>query len=172
MKGEKMKKIITLVVCCILGIGSISAYENDSYVTYEFIDNIYSNRKIGEELYTGKQGIVYVNGEIAYCLDPTIVLTNDIYTSSSDFQTLNIDDDKLHYIELVSYFGYGYDNRIDSKYYLAVQEIIWEYLTGGEIYWTDGKEGEIINIDSYKDEILNSIYKYNKIQDIPLYSET
>ena len=54
-----MKKIIIFVVCCLMGILNVSAEEYDTNVRYEFIDNIYSNRQIGEEIYTGKQGIIY-----------------------------------------------------------------------------------------------------------------
>lgn len=167
-----MKKIIIFVVSCFIGCLNVSAASNDSQVEYQYIDNIYSNREIGQNFYTGPQGIVYVNGELAYCLDASLTLNESIYSSSTDFSIHNIDEEMLNYLELVNYFGYGYENRTDSKYYLATQEIIWEYLSGGEIYWTNGKGGEVINIDTYKNEILNSIEKYLLTPNIPSYNET
>lgn len=167
-----MKKIITFVVCCLLGVVNVSALENDSYVQVNYDDYIFSNRQIGDEFYSGQQGIVYVNGKVAYCLDPTVFLNNDIYSSSKDFSIAGISKEQLEYLEIVSYFGYGYNGRDDSKYYYATQEIIWEYLTGGEVYWTSSRGGSIVNIDTYKNEIINSINHYLTLPDLPNYSET
>lgn len=167
-----MKKFITVVVSFFIGCMAAFALENDSHVEYQYIDNIYSNRQIGENFYTGPQGFVYVNGKIAYCIDPTLILRNETYTSSEDFSIVNINQNMLDYLELVSHFGYGYSERVDANYYLATQEIIWEYITGGEIYWTNGKGGEIINIDTYKNDILNSVSNYLLTPDIPSYIET
>jgi len=58
------------------------------------------------------------------------------------------------------------------EYYLATQEIIWEYITGGDVYWTNGKDGNVINIDTYKNDILTSINNYSLKPDIPSYVET
>lgn len=167
-----MKKLITFVVCCFFGCLNVSALENDSHIEYQYIDNVYSNRQIGDNFYTGPQGIVYVNGKIAYCLDPSLILKSDTYTSSGDFSLMNINENMLNYLELVSHFGYGYNGRNSSNYYLATQEIIWEYITNGEIYWTNGRGGTVINIDSYKNEIIESVNKYLLKPDIPIYMET
>ena len=167
-----MKKFIIFAVCFFIGCIGVSALENDSQVEYQYIGNVYSNRQIGDNFYTGPQGFVYVNSKLAYCLDPTIILRNNIYSSSEDFSILNIDQNKLAYLELVSYFGYGYNGRNDANYYLATQEIIWEYLTNGEIYWTNGKGGEVINIDAYKNDIFKSINNYLLKPDLPSYVET
>lgn len=167
-----MKKILMFVVCFMLGILRVSAADNDSNVAYDYIDNIYSNRKIGNDFYTGKQGLVYVNGKVAYCLDPTILLNNNVYSSSNDFSILNINSEKLNYLEVVSFFGYNYTDHFDKNYYLATQELIWEYLTGGEIYWTNGKGGTVIDIDVYKNEILRLVNDYLAVPNIPTYIET
>lgn len=167
-----MKKFITFVVCCLIGCIGVSALENDSHVEYQYIGNVYSNRQIGDNFYTGPQGFVYVNGKVAYCLDPTVILKSNTYTASGDFSIFNIDQNTLDYLEVVNYFGYGYNGRTDANYYLATQEIIWEYLTGGEIYWTNGKGGEVINIDAYKNDILNSANNYLLKPNIPSYVET
>lgn len=167
-----MKKLITFVVCCFLGCLNVSAAENDSQVEVQFIDYVFSNRQIGDQLYSGQQGFVYVNGQIAYCLDPTIILNSDTYSSSQNFMLANVTNEQLNYLEVVSHFGYGYTGRRDTKYYLATQEIIWEYLSGGNVYWTEGQNGEIINIDSYKNQILDSVNTYLSIPDLPSYVET
>ena len=167
-----MKKIITFVVCCFIGCLNVSASENNSYVEYQYIDNVYSNRQLEGDLYTGPQGIIYVNDKIAYCLNPELNLTSKTYTQSEDFSTLNINQNTLNHLELVSYFGYGYNERTSPYYYLATQEIIWEYISNSEVFWTNGEDGEIINIDDYKNDIINSVNNYLLKPRIPTYAET
>ena len=167
-----MKKFILFVVCCIMSCMQAKALENDSHVEIQFLDSVYSNRDVGGQFYTGPQGMVYVNGKVAYCLDPTILLRNDTYSSSNDFSLTNISEEQLNYLEVVSYFGYGYPGRVDTNYYLATQEIIWEYLTQGEVYWTMGKGGDQINIDNYKNEILTSVNRYRMTPNLPTYVDT
>ena len=50
----------------------------------------------------------------------------------------------------------------DIYYYMATQEIIWEYLDDIEIEWTNVLDinGERVNIDNYKDEIINLVNDY------------
>lgn len=167
-----MKKLILFVVCFFICSLNVFAIEKDSVVEVKYENKIFSNRQIGEQFYSGQQGIVYINGIVGYCLDATITLNEKNYSSTRDFSVANITSEQLHYLEVVSNFGYGYNGRDDNKYYLATQEIIWEYLTGGSVYWTDGNSGKVINIDSYKNEIFIDINNYLSIPDIPSYVET
>ena len=167
-----MKKLILFVVCFLISSLNVIATEKDSVVEVKYENKIFSNRQIGDQFYSGQQGIVYVNGTVGYCLDATITLNEKNYSSTRDFSVANITSDQLNYLEVVSNFGYGYDGRYDNKYYLATQEIIWEYLTGGSVYWTDGNSGEVINIDLYKNEIFMDVNNYLNVPDIPSYIET
>lgn len=167
-----MKKIILCCLCFVLSIIKVNALENDSNVTIVYLNDIHSNRIVDGKTYSGKQGIVYVNGNIGYCLDATILLKNNVYSSSLDFGIVNFTDEQLHYLELVSYFGYGYENRTDDYYYLATQELVWEYLTGGEVYWTNAAHTVTIDIENYKNSILKSIEEYLKEPNISQYIES
>ena len=167
-----MKKIITIVLCFLFFCFKVYALENDTHVEEIFIDNIYSHVLEDGHSFGGKVAIIKANGKVSYCLTPGVPIKSDTYSSNTNFSNYSITTEQLNYIELLSLLGYGYNGRTDELYYIATQELIWEYLDDRNVYYTYGSNGEIINIEDYKNEILNDVYLYNESLSIPLTYET
>lgn len=150
-----MKKIIYFL-CIMFLAGSIKAISPE--IIYQ--ENIYSNR-IGDKLYSGQLGYIFIDDQIVYCLEPFKIVGKS-YNEDSGYLN-KYDDDILDYFEMVSYYGYNRFDRNNIYYYMAAQELIWEKILGGDyVYWSTEKDGqgELINIDSYKNEIINDINKF------------
>lgn len=170
---RKRKKIIRNIKGCLWGIllvvlifkgVMVDAGINDSHIEKNRVEGVYAvtNFMGSDHLYY--LNMYTLNGVPAYCIELGIDITNDIYNSTYDFSISNLNSKKIDYIRNVSYFGYGYLNHNDYRYYMAVQEIMWEYLNNIEVDWTNVLDvnGERINIDSYKNEILNLVKDYEK----------
>lgn len=154
-----MKKLIYFmsIMFLVLGFKVVSIKAVSPEVIYQ--ENIYSNR-IGDKLYSGQMGFEFMDGHIAYCLEPFEIVGKTYYENSEYLS--RFDESTIEYFELVAYYGYN-SERNSIYYYMAAQEIIWEKIMGGDyVYWTTGIDGtgDIINIDSYKNEILDNVNRF------------
>ena len=132
--------------------GYVNSEMNDSLLERNRIDDIYARVIID-----GKARIFYLNmyemnGRIAYCIDLGVDITTSIYHSTNDFSSSHLTSEQIDYIKKVSYFGYGYEGHNDYRYYMASQEIIWEYLNNNEVEWISDltNDGEKINTIKYE----------------------
>ena len=159
-----MRKIfLILAVCCMfIGIKRIDAGSYDTRVDIDWLSNVYANRKVGGLNYYNQVGLIYANGVLSYCLESTKFITEDTYHSTSNFSS-KLNNTQKEYISLLAHYGYGYPNHLSKEYYMATQELIWEYLEGIDVYFTTESKGNgsIINIDSYKQEIINLVNTHN-----------
>lgn len=164
-KEKQRRKILILLSLIVIIIGTIkvNAGSQDSTLERNIIDGYYSIADLsdGRHLYYLEQ--YKVNGKIAYCIQLGIHITTNTYDSTTNLYESGLSTEKLDYIRKLMYYGYGYQDHQDIKYYMATQEMIWEYLNGREVYWTQeySKEGQAINIDNYKNEITNLIKQLN-----------
>jgi len=181
MKKIKSRKFQTKrlgVLKCLGIIGLVFiVFGCSSYVDAGDYDSVIERKRINDiyavAIVDGKTRIFYLNmyemnERIAYCIDLGVDITTSIYHSTNDFSVSYLSDDQIEYIRSISYFGYQYENHEDYKYYMAAQELIWEYLGSSDVEWTNelNVDGMRINIDSYKDEILNLRNLYNRNLDL------
>ena len=161
LKKKKIKSLKLLLIVLFGGFifycsSFVSAGEYDSVIEKNRVDNVYAVTNI-----EGRERIFYLNmyemnGRVSYCIDLGVDITTALYHSTLDFFSSNLSDEQIDYIRGVSYFGYGYDDHDDYKYYMATQELIWEFLSGVEVGWTTEMkvDGDRIDIEEYKLEIL------------------
>lgn len=103
----------------------------------------------------------YANDKLVYCIEPDVRITTSDYIIY-DFNRSGYNEEGKRKMELISYYGYRYDNHNDLKYYIATQDLIWRMYAGADIKWTKGGEyGEEIDISKEKNEILDLISKHN-----------
>lgn len=151
-----MKKLWLLLLLCPAIIRA------ETFFSVDYQPGIYSNRTWQMSLYSDEVARIHLEGRIGYSLSPIGGIYNPSrYTVSNQYLSL-YSKETLDYISRVSYFGYGYSNRTDIKYYMAAQELIWNAVSRWNIYWstTKGDFYNKINVDSYKEEILQSIGEY------------
>ncbi len=74
--------------------------------------------------------------QIAYCIEPfRFFKENSNYESSININ--NLSPEKIDTIKRLAYYGYGYDNHQELKWYAITQYLIWqETVQNGEIYFT------------------------------------
>ena len=133
----------------------------------EYIDNIYLvryNPNDKMKYYQKAQVFRESNtNEIAYCLEPFKKINEQsIYTSIIPD---NLTKEQIEKITKIAYFGYGYKDHTDIKWYPITQLLIWkEANPNGDYYFTNGLNGERINAYQREtQEILNYIEWYDEI---------
>lgn len=151
----------------------VNAGINDTVIDKNRVNGIYAIVEVGG----GVNRIFYLNmykmnGRTAYCIDVGVDITTDIYNSTNDFGISYLTKEQIDYIRTISYFGYGYLGHDSYKYYMAAQEIIWEYLSGRKVFWSNemnvNQGSNEIDVNSYKEEIIRLSEEYIKGIDIRL----
>lgn len=152
-----MKKILYLLFLLLFPLKILA---NDINIEYQ--SSIYGNKVLAGRTYYGQLGYIFLNNELAYCLEPYKLVSDNYILDNSFFYNFTLEDKK--YFEEVAYFGYEYPGHNNVYYYMASQELMWRRITNQNVYWTTKNvtKGDIINIDSYKNEIISLINNYNK----------
>ena len=166
LRNKKIFKLIILmffVVVSLRCILKVDAGMNDSIIEKNRVNDVYAVTNLNGVSRIFYLNMYKMNGIVAYCIELGVDITTDIYHSSDVFSISYLSADQIEYIRAISYFGYQYDGHGDYRYYMAAQELIWEYLSNVDIEWTNvlNVNGERIDINYYKNEILKKINKYN-----------
>ena len=167
-----MKKFFKMLLCLsimfVFGIKGVKANVGDHVnVTKQEIENVWGyHYKNGEMWGYVNLPYRYADGKLVYCIEPDIKITTSDYITY-DFYRSGYSDETRKQMELVSYYGYGYEGHDSLNYYIATQDLIWRFFGyTDDIRWTKGGEyGEEINIFNEKNEILNLINKHNVLPD-------
>ena len=154
-----MKKILFGIALVFSLISSVQAKTNDTEIVLNNLYDYYYEIK-GSNLYSSNfTSMFYANGKIAYCIEPGVGITTTTYDSST-----NLNKQTSEYLELLGYFGYDYPTHKTTKYYLATQELIWEYVKNVSVKFTTEKNGlgTEIDLSKEKNDILRLINNYKK----------
>lgn len=154
-----MKKIFMIFIYFFI-LSSVSASEHLDLVPIDGVFSSQYNLDNGS-YFSSNQKKYYMDGKIVYCVEPGIgIYTNDYYASDISFSSF--DRDLIDKISLIGYFGYDYPGHQSDNYFLATQELIWEFIGNNEIHFTTGinNSGNIINIDNEKNEIISLVNNY------------
>ena len=171
----KKTKLLLLVLVIILQNKGFNVYAgtNDSALVRNKIDGIYAIAPLSDRVHLYNLEVYKMNGKNTYCIEIGKSITTAIYNSTDDINEqriiTNLSDEQLDYIKALAIFGYEYQNHTDIKYYMATQELIWEYLNNIDITWTNELDinGPKINIETSKNEIKELIKEYNSSPSIP-----
>lgn len=149
-----MKKLVIFsVVCFLINMKSISAV----VVRWDFISDVYSNRYLNGQNYSGPIGYAYLENKLVYCMNPYIGSGIDYKRDDSILSRFTKED--LDYLSMVASFGEK-EKELHPYYYLASQELIWRRITNGnEVSFTSEykEKGDKIDISSYKNIIEDSV---------------
>lgn len=168
MKKIKLLKRIKRNLCLFLilfiglvGMCNVSASE----LKYELIDNYYSYVVLDGTPRLFYFKIFQFDGRPVYCIELGKDIIDTHYTETTDYESLGYTKEQMDYINLISYYGYEYPaHRSDNRFYMAAQELIWEYLTGIDVYWTNElnlNNPYQLNLESYKRKILYFINRHS-----------
>lgn len=150
-----MKKILIFLIAffALLNISPKQVHANTTtFYEGEYAGKIYINKYDRQTRKTYFQRARFFRETTtnieAYCIEPFKSFRGGSYYLNEYKYNNNIGQR----IKLLAYFGYGYQNHTDSKWYAITQLMIWQTIVNNDdIYFTDGLNGKRINI--YTDEI-------------------
>ena len=153
---------VIFLIIVLVRLNSVNAGSADSKLLKNRVDGVYAVTKLD-----GVNRLFYLNmytmNDIpTYCIEPGVDINTDIYDSSTYYGSSGLSYNAAEYVQALIYFGYKYKRHDDYRYYMATQELVWEYLKGINVEWTnvDDFNGDRINIDIYKNEIINLVNRY------------
>ena len=126
---------------------------NAKQLEMDYLNNPYYFRVWeGGNTDSGKITFYKLDGNIVYCVEPGVHISDDIYYESS-INNLDISNEILQSIKLIGYYGYEYPGHSTTNYHIATQALIWEKLRNINVsFWTDkNAAGSEINIESERD---------------------
>lgn len=153
--GIFIKKInIFLILFFLLLVLPVKA-EAIQFYEAEYIDNIYMNKYqySTHTIYYQKARFFRKVGtdEAAYCIEP-FRFFNEESSYQSTIQPDSLTKEQIDAMTKIAYYGYGYSNHTDPKWYAITQLLIWQIASSdGEYYFTDSLNGN--RIDIFQDEI-------------------
>ena len=153
-----MKKIIVIFFIFFITISKVSASAR-FYVGEKIEPNFYVERIKGNNRHNGLLfKLLREDGEFVYCIDPFETRVSDTLYTEYDYNNsiFDITDSNLDLINKIAYFGYGYGNHTDIKWYGITQFLIWQKLNLTDVFLTDYQYGN--RIEPYNKEI-NEIYE-------------
>lgn len=165
MKNKLIKILLMLFMCLGVFSSNVMAAENDSGISYQRIDGAYfylvnnSNGAVDTNHVTK----FFLNGQIAYCIEPMVDINTRVYSSTGDWNVTGLSVDQRRYIEKVGYFGYEYPGHGNDRYWLAAQTLIWENVNPNvSVRFTTGPNGtgDTIDLSPEKNEIINLMNSY------------
>jgi len=150
-----MKKIIfsiALLLGAIVGVQNVSAatlnydWTGYFYERYDQNGNNYSSWRL--ENY-------YVDGEVAYCIEPGI--PEGTTYAQGNWSNTGLSDSIRERVSLVAYYGYTYPNHQTLKYRAAAQGMIWATILGNNttVNFTTERygAGTVLDVSAEKNEI-------------------
>ena len=165
-----MKKIL-LVILLLVGIilpTKIYALE-DSFKEAEYIPDAYIKKFRGSSGKYEQMKAIRRNSDnrLVYCIELWETVSSNkqiIGYDNNQSSYASISSDTWNRIMLIAYYGYGYQNHTDIKWYAITQFMIWQETSpDSTIYFTDTLNGNQINkYESEMSEINNLINEHYK----------
>jgi len=160
-----MKKIIFTIFFTFLFILQISAA--DKFYIGEKVPDMYIESKNGNDLHNGAPFLLTrADGKLVYCIDPFKMMdTNNYYNSFTYNNSIfKLSNEALNKMNIIAYYGYGYSNHTDLKWYGITQFLIYKALGIESVYFTDVYYGN--RVDKYTNEVKeleNLVSNYYKL---------
>lgn len=163
---KKMNKYLFMLfgalITLICGVQNVSA----STLTYDFSGYWYERSDNGNNYSSWRQENYYVDGNVAYCIEPGIPEGTNQYRVT-DWSQTGLSTAIKDKVTLYAYYGYQYDGHQTIKYRMATQGLIWESILGGNTKVTFNTErygaGSYVDISAERNEIKNLVaHHYDK----------
>ena len=161
--------IIPIILIILVLAITVDAGEKDSTLVRNVSDKGYVVAPLADKTHLYNFELYFINSITTYCLEIGKKITTDVYNSTDNLNEqlsiTKLNKNQLNYIKEIAYFGYSYPYQYEYKYYMAAQEMIWEYLNPGvDITWSSTLDinGPKINLNDYKEVIATRIKTYDK----------
>ena len=161
-----MKKIFFMVLLMLV-IFPVYAKEESFYYNDEKVENMWITRSNASFTRSANPYFVKRKSDNAYvyCVEPfSLVDSNSSYVVDNDYTKYGITKEQMQRVSLLMYYGYGYLNHNDKKWYGITQYLIWKTIdTKDNFYFSETKDGPQKNLYvSEINEIENMIKEHEK----------
>ena len=159
-----MKKVLFIVLITFILIPCINGAEK--FYLGEKVPNMYIESKTASDIHNGAPFLLTrSDGKLVYCLNPFKMMDTNNYYKSYTYNDpiFNLSDDIINKMNIISYYGYGYGNHTDLKWYGITQFLIYKTLGIEHVYFTDVYYGN--RVEKYTkevkeiEELVNNYYK-------------
>ena len=134
-----MKKIIFMVIITLMCITGVSAKENEYfYYNEEKVEDMWITRITNSFSRSANPYFVKRKSDNAYvyCIEPfSMVQANDPYIVENDYTKYGLTYDQMNRLSLIMYYGYGYLNHTDKKWYGITQYMIWKTVNPKDTFY-------------------------------------
>lgn len=164
-----MRRLFWIVVGIIFSLSfTVYAQEyEDKFDEVRYINDYVVKSKNGVKKYQQMTMMERLSdGKFVYCIEPGIAINSNNLMVGSDMnqsEFASISPDVWRRISLLAYYGYGYSNHTNIKWYTITQFMIWQTVNNGyDIYFTDTLNGKkIVKYASEMREMEDLIAKHN-----------
>ena len=137
-----------------------------STLKYDFAGYYYERSDNGSNYSSWRLENYYVDGNVAYCIEPGIPEGTDQYREVS-WDATGLSNSIKDRVTLLAYYGYQYDGHQTQGYRAATQALIWEAILGGNTRVTYSTErygaGTPYVVDAERNVINNLVaHHYDK----------
>lgn len=149
-----MKKIFILLFLLIMTGTKIKAYDlTDTFYYDTKVSNMYITKVKGDQVKNGAPFLLHKsNGDLVYCIEPFLYMAEDQYEGYIGYKdTFGLSEEVINKMNIIAYYGYGYQNHTDLKWYGLTQYMIWDALGLDDLYFTDSYNGN--KITAYEEEL-------------------
>lgn len=166
-----MKKIIIILVALISFFSA--TISSNAATNYIYIGDTIEGVRV--QLHTDtmnfsmgmEQLVNRSTGELVYCIEPGIHLYDGDYTKTTFISKISemLSIEEWDYLKILTFYGYGYENRTDLRWYVATQFMVWDYMLRdkGEIYFINNAGEKINPYDTEIKAILKDVENHNII---------
>ena len=162
-----MKKIFFMLLLMLV-IFPVYAKEEGFYYNDEKVEDMWITRSNSSFTRSANPYFVKRKSDNAYvyCVEPfALVDRESSYIIENDYTKYGITKKQMERISLLMYYGYGYMNHTDEKWYGITQYLIWKTINTNDVfYFSESKNGP--KKDMYINEISeieNMISEHEKV---------
>ena len=154
-----MIMVMALIFCGSSEVKAVEKYTGQAIWPSEYISNVFIKKEKPDGYIKWQQGRFIRRSEdnkFVYCLQPYVDINNNhVYnvTKEDYASVIGLTEEQWQRVSLLAYYGYGYGNHDDHKWYSITQVLIWRTVEpDSQIYFTDTLNGTR-NDNLFKDEI-------------------
>lgn len=147
-----MKKIIFIFLILFMSVLTVKA--DDTFYLGEKVPNMYVESIDGSNIHNGAPFLLHrSDGSVVYCINPfKMMSTSSVYKAYTYNDSIfNLTNEELNKLNIISYYGYGYKNHSDIKWYGITQYFMWKSLDFDDVYFTDVYYGN--RVEKYQNEV-------------------
>ncbi len=161
-----MKKLL-VVLALIFAIFVVTKVEaKETFKEGDWISNIYIKKeKNGNSKYQQSRFILRnSDNHFVYCIEPWVQFDRNQEYDNFEYVT-EISSEQIQNISLIAYYGYGYKNHTENKWYSITQVMIQrEADKDGEVYFTDKLNGQRVEKFTKEIEEIENLVNTHKKQ--------